>query len=185
MSVSTEYNDALLVVENNNVGWSVLQILIDRDYRNLFWSKKDIRYVDSKTQYTNKHNREAKQMIPGFTTSSKNRPLIIDKLAKYVREKQIKINSIRMVDELYVFIFNNGRPEALKGYNDDLVISLAIGIWIRDTALKLHEEGLDTTRNALSKMSSNSGVYVVEEENDYGWTQHVGDKKESLTWLIE
>ena len=185
LSVSTEYNDALLVVENNNVGWSVLQILIDRDYRNLFWSKKDIRYVDSKTQYTNKHNREAKQMIPGFTTSSKNRPLIIDKLAKYVREKQIKINSIRMVDELYVFIFNNGRPEALKGYNDDLVISLAIGIWIRDTALKLHEEGLDTTRNALSKMSSNSGVYVVEEENDYGWTQHVGDKKESLTWLIE
>ena len=36
MSVATEYNDALLVVENNNVGWAVLQSLIDRDYKNLF-----------------------------------------------------------------------------------------------------------------------------------------------------
>ena len=48
MSIATEYNDALLVVENNNVGWAVLQVLIDRDYKNLFWMKKDLKYVDSK-----------------------------------------------------------------------------------------------------------------------------------------
>ena len=47
MSVATEYNDALLVVENNNVGWAVLQSLIDRDYKNLFWMKKDLKYVDA------------------------------------------------------------------------------------------------------------------------------------------
>ena len=37
MSIATEYNDALMVVENNNVGWAVLQMIIDRDYKNLFW----------------------------------------------------------------------------------------------------------------------------------------------------
>ena len=36
-SIGTEYNDAVLVVENNNVGWAVLQVLLDREYRNLFW----------------------------------------------------------------------------------------------------------------------------------------------------
>tara|TARA_B100000131_G_scaffold321197_1_gene371219 strand:+ start:1980 stop:3557 length:1578 start_codon:yes stop_codon:yes gene_type:complete len=184
MSVGTEYNDAILVVENNNVGWAVLQVLLDREYRNLFWMKRDVKYIDSKTQYTNKYRREEKNMIPGFTTSMKSRPLIIDKLSKFVREKQIKINSIRLIDELYVFIFNNGRAEAFKGYNDDLVMSMAIGLWIRETSLRLHEENMRITKETMNKMGGNSGVYIVEEEDDYGWKHRVGDKKESLTWLI-
>jgi hypothetical protein len=184
MSVATEYNDALLVVENNNVGWAVLQVLLDRDYKNLFWMKRDVRYVDSKRQYTNKYRTEEKNMIPGFTTTMKNRPLIIEKLSQFIRKRQLKINSIRTVDELYVFIFNNGRPEALKGYNDDLVMSLAIGVWIRDTALRLHEENMNMTRDAMSKIGASSPVYVPENEDDFGWTMAVGDTKESLTWLI-
>ena len=123
-------------------------------------------------------------MVPGFTTSMKSRPLIIEKLSQFVREKEIKINSIRTIDELYVFIYNNGKAEALKGYNDDLVMSLAIGIWIRETALRLLEEGINMTKQAMNKMDSSSGVYTVEDENDYGWKQHVGKNKESLTWLI-
>ena len=184
MAMATEYNDALLVVENNNVGWAVLQTIIDRDYRNLFWMKKDLKYVDSKTQYTNRYRGENKMMVPGFTTSSKSRPLIIENLSKFCRDKSVKINSIRTIDELYVFIFNNGKAEALKGYNDDLVMSLAIGLWIRETALRLHEENLRVTRDTMAKMDGNSGVYKFEEEDDYGWEQRVGDKKESLTWLI-
>jgi hypothetical protein len=101
-----------------------------------------------------------------------------------IRKRQLKINSIRTVDELYVFIFNNGRPEALKGYNDDLVMSLAIGVWIRDTALRLHEENMNMTRDAMSKIGASSPVYVPENEDDFGWTMAVGDTKESLTWLI-
>ena len=184
MSVATEYNDALLVVENNNVGWAVLQTLIDREYKNLFWMKKDLKYVDSKTQYTNKYRGENRMMVPGFTTSMKSRPLMIENLSKFLRDRSVKINSIRLVDELFVFIFNNGKAEALKGYNDDLVMSMAIGLWIRETALRLHEENLRVTRDAMDKMDSSSGIYTVEDENDYGWKQPVGDHKESLTWLI-
>ena len=184
LSVGTEYNDALMVVENNNIGWAVLQVLLDREYRNLFWMRRDLKYVDSQTQYSNKYRTEDRNMIPGFTTSAKTRPLVIDKLSKFLMEGHVRINSIRTIDELYVFIFNNGRAEAMKGYNDDLVMSMAIGLWIRETSLRLHEENLRVTREAMSKIDANSGVYTIEEENDYGWKQHVGDKKESLTWLI-
>ena len=184
IAVATEYNDALLVVENNNVGWAVLQSIIDRDYKNLFWMKKDLKYVDSTHQYTNKYRGENKAMIPGFTTSMKSRPLMIETMSKFLRDGSIRLNSIRLVDELFVFIFNNGKAEALKGYNDDLVMSFAIGLWIRETALRLHEENMRITREAMSKIDTNSGVYTVEEENDYGWKQRVGDNKESLTWLI-
>ena len=184
MSVATEYNDALLIVENNNVGWAVLQILIDRDYKNLFWMKKDLRYIDSSKQYVNRYKRERNNMVPGFTTSLKSRPLIIEKMSQFVRAKEIQISSVRLIEELFVFIFNNGKAEALRGYNDDLVMSLAIGIWIRETALRLHDENMRMTREAMEKIDNVSSVFKVEDENDYGWKMPVGDKKESLTWLI-
>lgn len=183
-SIGTEYNDAVLVVENNNVGWAVLQVLLDREYRNLFWMKRDLKYVDTKTQYTNKYRREDRNQIPGFSTTMKTRPLIIEKLSQFIREKQVKINSIRLIDELYVFIFNNGKAEAFKGYNDDLVMSMAITLWIRDTSLRLHDENMRMTRETMNKMGASSGVYTVEAEDDYGWKQKVAGKKESLTWLI-
>ena len=91
----------------------------------------------------------------------------------------------RFLEHSRIYWFaNNGKAEALKGYNDDLVMSLAIGLWIRETALRLHEENLRVTRDTMAKMDGNSGVYKFEEEDDYGWEQRVGDKKESLTWLI-
>jgi hypothetical protein len=46
VSVATEYNNALLVVENNNVGWGTLQQIIDRDYQNTFYSATDLTIVD-------------------------------------------------------------------------------------------------------------------------------------------
>ena len=35
IELATKYNDALLVVENNNIGWATLQTIIDRGYENL------------------------------------------------------------------------------------------------------------------------------------------------------
>ena len=72
----------------------------------------------------------------------------------------------------------------MKGYNDDLVMSLAIGLWIRETALRLYDDNMQMTRQAMEKINSNAGVYVVEHQEDLGWDMPVGDKRESLTWLI-
>ena len=41
VSMATEYNDALLVIENANIGWAVIQVAIDREYRNLYYSPKE------------------------------------------------------------------------------------------------------------------------------------------------
>ena len=46
VSISTEYNDALLVIENANIGWAVIQQVIDRGYPNLYYTYKDDGYVD-------------------------------------------------------------------------------------------------------------------------------------------
>ena len=36
VSVATEYNNALLVIENANIGWATIQVAIDKGYENLY-----------------------------------------------------------------------------------------------------------------------------------------------------
>ena len=70
----------------------------------------------------------------GFSTTSKTRPLIISKLDDYFRDKSVTIRSHRLIDEMFTFIWNGNKFKAMKGYNDDLTMSLAIGLWVRDTS---------------------------------------------------
>jgi hypothetical protein len=185
VSVATEYNDALLIVENNNIGWATIQQIIDRDYPNLFYTSKDLQYVDVQHQITNKHYREEKKMVAGFSTTSKTRPLIISKLEEFFREESVIVRSNRLIDELQTFVYINNRAEAMRGYNDDLVMSFAIGLWVRDTALRLRTQGVELTKKTLSKMMDNEGLYTNDDINrNDSWDWDTGKEKESLDWLL-
>ncbi len=208
MTMGTEYNMALLVVENANVGWAVIQEILDKSYPNLFYSSADLQYVDVETQMTNKINTQEKKMTPGFTTSNKSRPLLISKLESYIRNKEAILRSRRLIEQLNVFIWKstNGttaKAEAMTGYNDDLVMALAIGLWIRDVALRLRGESETITKTILSKIGSTSKEQVTKNvsmliksagNNPYGiyhnpWEMRVGGpgsghKPEDLTWLL-
>jgi len=185
VNVATEYNNALLVVENNNIGWAAIQQVIDREYENLFYTSKDLQYVDVQHQITNKYRAQERNMVPGFSTTSKTRPLIIAKLEEMFREESVNVHSSRLIDELFVFIYNGNRAEALVGYNDDLVMSFAIALWVRDTALRLRSEGIELSKRAISGISQNPAVYKPEPNKNDSWEMDVKGEKEDLTWLIK
>jgi hypothetical protein len=189
VSLATDYNNALLVIENANIGWAVIQQVIDRSYGNLFYMSSDLKYVDVENQLSNKYRAEERGMKPGFSTTSKTRPLIISKLEQYIREKSVTIRSERTITELFTFIWHGNRAEAMRGYNDDLTMSLSIGLWVRDTALRLRQEGIDLTKQALGGIGQSSeglsggfGGNLSMDENP--WTMKIGDVNEDLTWLI-
>lgn len=191
VSVATDYNNALLIVENANIGWAVLQQIIDRQYPNTFYSSADLQYVDVERQLTNKINRDEKKMVPGFTNSQKTRPLLISKLESYFREKSVEVRSIRFLDELSVFIWDGNKVAAMKGYNDDLVMAMSIGLWVRDTALKLRQQSMDLNRSMLGGITRIGGTQTVYKSQIMGsqesWQMTIGkitDKKENLTWLL-
>jgi hypothetical protein len=186
VTLATEYNDALLVIENANIGWAAIQQVIDRGYKNLFYMSKDLKYVDVEHQMSNKYRTEERSMVPGFSTTSKTRPLIISKLDEYFKEKSCIIRSTRLIDELFTFIFLNGRAEAMRGYNDDLTMSFAIALWVRDTALRLRQEGIDLTRRAIDGISTSvyDGVYGGSIQTDNPWKIQIGDQIEDLSkWI--
>lgn len=116
------YNDALLCPENNSYGYSVIMKLVEMGYENLH-------YLDPKQRYAVEKNL----LKIGFRTDSKTRPKLLTKLEEVLRNKQIKIYSSRLYDELKTFIWKNNKAQAQKGKHDDLVMSLAIGIWLYDS----------------------------------------------------
>ena len=185
VNVASEYNNALLVVENNNIGWAAIQQVIDREYPNLFYTSKDLQYVDVQHQITNKYRSQERNMVPGFSTTSKTRPLIVAKLEEMFREESVVVHSQRLIDELFVFIYNGNRAEAMTGYNDDLVMSFAIALWVRDTALRLRAEGIELSKQAIQGIGQNSGVYTSEVQKNDSWEMDVKGEKEDLTWLIK
>ena len=124
-------------------------------------------------------------MVPGFSMTMKTRPLVIAKLEEYFREKSVIVHSERLIDELFVFIWNNNRAEAMQGYNDDLTMSLAIGLWVRDTALRLSAEGMALQKSVLSKMLDYDMVYTQDDSANDSWQMDVQGDKEDLTWLVK
>ena len=185
VNIATEYNNALLVVENNNIGWAAIQQCIDREYENLFYMSKDLQVVDVHRQVNNKINRMEKQLVPGFTLTQKTRPLVVAKLEEFFRERLVTVHSQRLIDELFVFIYNGSRAEAMSGYNDDLVMSYAMGLWIRETALRLRAEGIELQKKAIGSITSNQGVYTPTNNQNDSWVMEINKQKESLEWLIK
>jgi Fe2+ or Zn2+ uptake regulation protein len=140
-----EYGNALMVIEVNNIGYTVAQKVIELGYRNMYYSSKSTHeYIDPNAALGDSN------AVPGFTTSPKTRPLIISKLDEYIRNRVVAINSARTIREMEKFIWVNGRPEAQKGYNDDLIMSLAIGCWVRETTLIHTQKDVELSRALLN-----------------------------------
>ena len=151
--VGAEYGNCMLVVENNSVGWTVLDKLQENNYPNIYYSyKTSHEYVDP---LIGEHTSSA---IPGFSMTSKTRPLVIAKMEELVRNKLIKIYSKRLYNEMKTFVWHRGRPQAMKKYNDDLVTSCAIGCWIRDTVFSANQREAEYKKAFLNsiKISSTS-----------------------------
>ena len=66
-------------------------------------------------------------------------------------------------------------------------MSLATACYVRDTALKFAQQGIDLTRATLKNLSKNTpGIYTGGvSKKDTGWTQDMGDHgTQDLTWLL-
>lgn len=148
-----EYGTAMLAVENTSVGLACLEHIRLLGYENVYYSRRGD-HKPGESVNTTWGNIDP-ELVPGFTTSQKNRPLMISKLEEFIRNRSISIRSKRMYEELRTFIWNNGKPEAAKGSNDDLVMAGSIGAWIRDTYLAPNFVTVDIQKKMLGGIDMN------------------------------
>ena len=186
-SIADEYNSALLVIENNSLGIGVLNRLQDLDYKNLYYS------VKSTHEYVDEVTAEAIGGIPGFTMSMKTRPLVIAKFEEFVRNKLITINSMRLANEIKTFVWHNGRPQAMRSYNDDLVIAASIACWVRGTALTVNKREEAYKKALLTSMSVSKSTMSMKIEGQHGYRNAQNNttfrgtdgKMHDLGWIIK
>jgi hypothetical protein len=184
VGVATEYNNAMLVVENANIGWSTIEQIIEREYANLYYSSRSEQ--DTVETYMNKMERG--NLVPGFTMSMRTRPLVIAKMMDYVRERSVTIKSQRLLKEMRVFVWKNGKAQAQTSYNDDLVMAFATGLYVRDTALRLRQQGIDLSRASLSAMGNlnqrQGAAYSVGNMQNNPYTIDTPHGQEDISWLL-
>ena len=112
------YNQAYIGVEANNHGLTTLKSIQKKDYYNIYFSKVHDQITDKLTQKI------------GWYTNAKTKPLMIDKLAEFIREEYIGIKSKLIVRELLTYVIDDkGSTNAQEGCHDDTVMALAI--WLQ------------------------------------------------------
>jgi hypothetical protein len=110
-------------------------------------------------------------------------------MVSYIHEKSVTIQSKRLLEELRTFIWKNGKAQALSGYNDDLVMSFGIAMFLRDTALHFRQQGVDMARASLGGIHSTNyqapNIYTNSNriKNPYEMENPYGDK-EDISWLL-
>jgi hypothetical protein len=155
VKLSRYYNDAYLGVEANNHGLTTLKSVQRYDYWNLYFAKIYDRFTDSITQKL------------GWQTTSKTKPMMIDKLAEFVRDFHIGIKSKVTIQELLTYIIEeNGSTNAQTGCHDDCVMSLAIAlqVWLEGKGDVYEPENSDMNekRNIIDPLFEGENDEVAE-----------------------
>ena len=187
-NAAKEYNNCMVVVENNSIGYTVLDKLEENAYPNIYYAyKSSHEYVDPLTAET------VNNAVAGFTMSLKTRPLVVAKMEEFIRNKLITIYSNRIFSEMETFVWHNGKPQAMKKYNDDLIMSCAIGCWVKDVAFTVNQRELNYKKAFLNSMQKSDKIMNTAIKGMTGYKNHSYNKEmekklkdhEKFIWLLK
>lgn len=116
-AAAEKYNQAIAVVEVNNVGAAVMQDLEIRAYPRLYR-----RYV---------YDKMAEKYVEklGFHTSAQTRPLILTRMRRYVADNTLVGNPQVLINEMSSFTYNDkGLPDHAPGTHSDMIFAVALAL---------------------------------------------------------
>jgi len=150
--------DAFIVVDITG-GWGASTVLklIDLGYPKRKMYHDAVVGIDAveNNKALQKHMERGK--LPGLNFQ-KNRNVIISELEKGIRMDTFKIRSKRTLAEIDTFVYINGRPDHMKGYHDDLLMSVGMCLYVAMTSFK----DLEKSKGQAKAMVENWVVSTTE-----------------------
>jgi hypothetical protein len=117
VKLAVYYNQGYLGIESNNHGLTALKSVQRLEYWNIFFQKTYDKISDTISQKI------------GWGTNTRTKPLMINKLAEFIREKWLGIKWTTLINECLTYIIeDNGATNAQEGCHDDTVMSCAIAL---------------------------------------------------------
>lgn len=177
LKTARDYNNALLSCENASIGWDVVTTLVASGYENLYYAKRKNPY-----EVISKENKD----VPGYSTTGKTRPNVINKIETVLTAHMAIIHSQRLYDELVVFKWINGKAQAETGYNDDLAMAAGMGFTLMGDAIESMKHEIEYSKQIVGNITSGlraNNVLVTTGMLD-PWTYvEKGHKMNLKDWL--
>lgn len=188
-TVAKKYNNAYVLVEINDIGSQVADILhTDLEYENIIKTS----FMGRKGQVITEGFGSAKQNHLGLKTSVATKKIGCAVLKNLVEEDKLIITDFDVINELITFVSKKNSYEADDGHTDDLIACLTMFAWCTrqeffknltdmDIRLAMYSREIEKIEDDLLPF----GYYddglteqsVVEEEDE--WTGDGNDR-----WLI-
>lgn len=111
------FNNALLVIENNEgAGQSIADTIFrDYEYENMYFDLKKEKDKD-----------KSRKKYPGFRTTKVTRDLLLQTMKVLAQENKLLVQDKETINELWDFKLINGKYQADDGKHDDTVMALAL-----------------------------------------------------------
>lgn len=153
------YNNALLVPERNTYGHhTIVHLITQLGYTHIYFKDRNGAYIGD-------YIPPEKISDAGFDTQKGSRAKIVSKLEEIIRNRQIKVYSERLHEELKTFITKGDKPQAQKNCHDDLVMALAIGMYLFDVDDVHGQFATELNSAMLSGFGMTSNDYADMEGN--------------------
>jgi len=148
------YNNPYILVETNDLGAMVSNILYEAEYDNLISTIKERNTV--KVCFGNNIKREK-----GLRTTLITKNNGCNMLKLLIEQRKIKINDINTVNELFNFIKSGSSYSARVGKHDDICMTFVLFAWLLSDSLFV-----DYTINENGDVNTNS-MFMEYDDNYY------------------
>jgi len=148
------YNSFIVVDITGGMGITTVRKLQELGYKNLY-----IDGVDTSNIWS--YNPKAVDKIPGINFNSK-RVQIIAALEEAVRYK-FKLKSVRLYNEMNTFVYVNGRPDHQKGQHDDLIMGIAMAIYVGESSFSKLQKATEHTKVMIESWNVASNEQLTQQ----------------------
>ena len=177
------YNAFIVVDITGGMGVTTSLRLRELGYRNVYVDGVD---VSNKWQY----DPEATEKIPGINFNAK-RVQIIATFEEYLRHG-FRINSSRLLNEMNTFIYMNGRPDHQKGQHDDLIMSVAMALYVGETSFSSLNKVTNQTKAMIDSWTVNTNEFnrrqfmdpVISQQQENIKREATKSDYENYLWLF-
>jgi hypothetical protein len=134
---ATMYSAFIVIDITGGMGVSTSRKLQELGYKNLY-----VEGVNAADKW--KYNPKTLDKIPGLNFNNK-RVQIVASFEEALRHN-FEIRSTRLLNELNTFVYINGRPDHQKGQHDDLIMAIAMAIYVGENSFTQLEKVTEQTK---------------------------------------
>jgi hypothetical protein len=177
------YNAFIVIDITGGMGVTTSLRLRELGYRNMYVDGID---VSNKWKFDPK----ATEKIPGINFNAK-RVQIIATFEEYLRHG-FRINSSRLLNEMNTFIYVNGRPDHQKGQHDDLIMSVAMALYVGETSFTSLNKVTNQTKAMINSWTVNTNEFnrrqfldpVIPQQQENIKREATKSDYENYLWLF-